>query len=1078
MAYLLPNQLLRRLSRSILWSDPAFYFWPTALVGIVVIKGILFLAVKPGPFVATCSVVTYFLLLLLATSFAIRNGIQNTLGSRPFWFFLAIGCGLWALNQWMFLYYQFGLHIDVPDNSIADPILYLHIVPLMAAVATLPDRSVSGRTPYRALLNSLLLLLFWGFIYGDSVFPYQYLFPNTQGYALRFDILYFVENLTLVVAVAILSLRAKAPWKPIYLHLLGASALYASSSAVANIAIDSGGYVDGKLYGLGLIASVCWFVWIPLRARRVAGAEATVTRSAGGRGLKASAWAMLAVVLICVPVVWQLSQTSASPNIQTHRLLVAIAAIVGLAVVAYIEEYLANRELLSDVAVANERLRSAMQSGKAVGWEWDIASGQDLWFGELQSMFGIRSDTYFTQIKEFYNYVHPEDRRRVSEAVAEAREKHTRYVAEFRMVWQDGTVRWVAASGEFRYSSDGKAERMLGMAVDITDRKQSEDAVRQGEERYRRIVETTSEGIWVLDSKFHISFVNQQMAEMLGYEPKEMIGRSVFDFYFSEDTDRGRQAWMRRWENKAEHFDARLKRKDCNELWARFAAVPTYKENGEFDGAMAMVSDVTEQRRVEESVRENQTRLASIIESAMDAIIAVDDQQHIVVFNATAEKIFGCSTKEALGQSLDRFIPQRFRSQHHAHISHFGETGVTNRAMGTLGALWALRANGAEFPIEASISQVTTSGTKLFTVIIRDITERERGEQALRESEQLKTSILESLQNHVVVVDSKGTVIAVNEPKFKFANRGVLAVKVGDDYFETCRTGADDILARSAAALTGIRLVFDGKQDHFEWEYPVDWTADRTWLLMSVNPLQGGNRGVVVSHQDITKRKRDEQAIAELSGRLINAQEQERSRIARELHDDINQQVALLAVEIQQLESTMPEEFSAGRQKAKDLWRKTHELSLEIQHISHRLHSPKLEHLGIAAALRGLCDELSKQGEIKADFQFKQASPAIDSTIALCLFRVAQESLHNIVKHSHAKNVRMELIGTMEKIVLRISDDGVGFDPESPRTQGGIGMISMTERIRLVGGSLSVWSRPSMGTQIEATVPLSRKLAP
>ena len=112
--------------------------------------------------------------------------MQNTLGSRPFWVFLAISYGLWALDQWLTSTTALVLHIDVPDNSIADPVLFLHIVPLTAAVAALPHRNASDRKVYRATLNFLFLLFFWSFLYGYGVFPYRYLFPNTTSYALRF----------------------------------------------------------------------------------------------------------------------------------------------------------------------------------------------------------------------------------------------------------------------------------------------------------------------------------------------------------------------------------------------------------------------------------------------------------------------------------------------------------------------------------------------------------------------------------------------------------------------------------------------------------------------------------------------------------------------------------------------------------------------------------------------------------------------------------------------------------------------------------------------------------------------------
>ena len=293
---------MRKLFSSDYGTGLRFSSWPTALIGIVVIKAVLSLAVKPGSTLFSYSGISYFLLLLLAASFAIRNGIQNVLGGRPFWMFLAIAYGLWSLNQGLYLYYELGLRIEVPENSIADPVLFLHIVPFMAAVVTLPHPNISDRKPYRTILNSLLLLFFWSFLYGYAVFPYQY-FRDATSYALRFDILYLSENLVLVLALGILTLRVQGPWKSTYLHLLGASTLYALSSAVANLAIDSGGYVNGKLYGLGLTAAVCWFLWIPLRARHVPGVEAKATRSDNNQSSQGSVWAMLVVVMISVPIV-------------------------------------------------------------------------------------------------------------------------------------------------------------------------------------------------------------------------------------------------------------------------------------------------------------------------------------------------------------------------------------------------------------------------------------------------------------------------------------------------------------------------------------------------------------------------------------------------------------------------------------------------------------------------------------------------------------------------------------------------------------------------------------------------------
>jgi hypothetical protein len=270
--------------------------WPTALIGIVIIKAVLSLALKAGSFLLSYSGISYLVLLVLATCFAVRNAIQTTLGGRLFWAVLATAYGLWSAHQALNLYYELGLRIEVPANSIDDSLLFLHVGALVAAVATLPHRDVSDRQRNTTVANVLFVTLFWIFIYGYAVFPYQYLLSSGTGfsYALRFDILYLLENLTVILTVGVLAFRVKAPWKSVYFHFLAASSLYTLSSTFANLAIDSGGYVNSKLYGLGLTASVCWFLWIPLSARQVPGPRVRATPFDRSQSSQASVWAMKA----------------------------------------------------------------------------------------------------------------------------------------------------------------------------------------------------------------------------------------------------------------------------------------------------------------------------------------------------------------------------------------------------------------------------------------------------------------------------------------------------------------------------------------------------------------------------------------------------------------------------------------------------------------------------------------------------------------------------------------------------------------------------------------------------------------
>jgi PAS domain S-box-containing protein len=220
--------------------------------------------------------------------------------------------------------------------------------------------------------------------------------------------------------------------------------------------------------------------------------------------------------------------------------------------------------------------------------------------------------------------------------------------------------------------------------------------------------------------------------------------------------------------------------------------------------------------------------------------------------------------------------------------------------------------------------------------------------------------------------------------------------------------------------------------------------------------------GVMV---DITERKQAEQALREMTGRLIRAQEDERCRIARELHDDFNQRLALLSIGLERLANTLAPE-SAGASQVTDLCRLTHEIASDVHRLSHQLHPAKLEHLGLVPAIKGLCRELSEQYGAQIHFVHRNVPSPIRKESALCLFRVAQEALSNTIKHSGVKRGRLELFGDRNALHLCISDSGAGFDPWSVSSKGRLGLISMQERVRAAGGSIAVESRPSSGTRI------------
>ena len=252
-----------------------------------------------------------------------------------------------------------------------------------------------------------------------------------------------------------------------------------------------------------------------------------------------------------------------------------------------------------------EWLRLTMEGGRMGTWSRELdEDNRVIWSPELEEIFGLRRGEFPQTEEAFFDFVHPDDRERLSQAVTQAIESRGAYDIEFRYTRKDGAQRWMLGRGRAFYAADGKPYRLAGLGWDITERKQAEEAL-----------------------------------------------------------------------------------------------------------------------------RESQAQFANMIGSAMDAVITIDQDQRIAIFNSAAERMFGCSTTEAIGQPIDRFIPEGLRAVHREHIRSFGETRVTKRSMGALGALSGVRANGEEFPIEASISQIEMKGQKLYTVILRDITGRKRAEE-------------------------------------------------------------------------------------------------------------------------------------------------------------------------------------------------------------------------------------------------------------------------------------------------------------------------------------------------------------
>ena len=236
--------------------------------------------------------------------------------------------------------------------------------------------------------------------------------------------------------------------------------------------------------------------------------------------------------------------------------------------------------------------------------------------------------------------------------------------------------------------------------------------------------------------------------------------------------------------------------------------------------------------------------------------------------------------------------------------------------------------------------------------------------------------------------------------------------------------------------------------------------------------VNGGFAGYIGTAVDITERKLAEEALSTVSQKLIEAHEEESTRIARELHDDINQRLSLVSVRLCIVKQSAPASAPNLEQEIGGVSQEIADVAADIQALAHRLHPARLELLGLERATAKFCDELSNRHGVTVDVHFENVPRALPREISLCLYRVLQEALQNVVKHSASGHAHVSLNGHIDTINLTVKDTGAGFDPHEASRGPGLGLTSMKERLKVIGGELSVHSERGRGTTIDAVAPL------
>ena len=349
-----------------------------------------------------------------------------------------------------------------------------------------------------------------------------------------------------------------------------------------------------------------------------------------------------------------------------------------------------------------------------------------------------------------------------------------------------------------------------------------------------------------------------------------------------------------------------------------------------------------------------------------------------------------------------------------------------------------------------------------------DVTEQRQAERMLRESEERFRTMADGAPIMMWMAGTDKLCTAFNRGWLLFTGRSI-EQELGNGWAEGVHP---DDLQRCMSIYVE---AFDKRQP-FYMEYRLRrYDGEYHWINDSGSPrflLDGTFAGYIGGCVDIHDRKALELARLDLARRLMSAQEAERTRVARELHDGIGQEIALLGIQMQRAAASISTEPGPIYPSMQKLCTNLTAIGLHVSRLSHQLHSSELEYLGLSVAITKLCREFSEQYPIKIACVCANIPAKLDNDVALTFLRIVQESLHNIAKHSGARDVQVEVTGVSEELNLIVRDNGIGFDIQQTKVLNGLGLISMRERMHLIGGEFVIDSIPGVGTCIRAQAPL------
>lgn len=743
--------------------------------------------------------------------------------------------------------------------------------------------------------------------------------------------------------------------------------------------------------------------------------------------------------------------------------------------ISVIEDISRRKQVEEALQHSQKELALALESSRTAMFDWDVIQRCGEWNSQMAAIYDFYPKNECITAEEWSSLFHPDDRSRLVHEAEQVWKEGDEFTFEFRTVRKNGEIRWVLSHGRIVRNEAGEPIRMIGTHTDITSRKRVEIALQERQSELNEAQRLARIGSWHWIPETDTVTWSEELYRIAGLDPKSsaISYREHHTLYTPESWDRLQKAVSETLKNGTEYsVELELVRPDGTKRWVVANGEAERDLQGAVVSLRGTVQDITDRKRIEEATG----LLSAIVASSEDAIISKTLDGVITSWNAGAQRLFGYSAEEAIGQHITLVIPEERQSEE-ADILDRLRRGQLVDHFHTI----RRRKDGTLLDVSLSISPVRDSSGQIIgaSKVARDITAQKRAERELRESEQRFRVITDASPIMVWMSGTDKLCYYFNKGWLDFVGR-TLEQELGNGWAENLHPEDFDRCLQIYVSN------FDARRP-FEMEYRMrHHTGQYRWILDRGVPrysADGTFEGYVGGCLDIHYQKEaaEKVRIADETVRLMKIQDEERRRIARELHDSAGQTLTVLGLGLAQLVQTAEVTAPDLAKEGKKIEEVVQQLSREIRTTSYLLHPPLLDELGLVSALNWYVDGLSQRSGIVVNLDMADGLGRLPSDMELAIFRLVQECLTNIHRHSGSKTADIRMFLKDESLHVDVSDRGKGIPPErlaEIRSGGsGVGIRGMQERLRQFGGAMTI-DATSSGTRVLAVVPIPKEVKP